>query len=161
MAAVETFGVNLDVLRQYMPGLPATLTANTFPSSTQLPAMVKREAGRWCARARQVGLLVDEVAVDSDSTGYQIMQECIARSVALQIIMARERTAPSVVDWWTTKAEDAFALMVEQPASNGDAQDTSADAAFLFDSHVTQAVEVRAAGLSQALPVRLANSGRL
>ena len=49
--AVSTFGVSLTVVREYMPGLPATLDGTTYPTNTQFTAMLSRKAAIWCARA--------------------------------------------------------------------------------------------------------------
>jgi hypothetical protein len=161
MADVETFDVDLDVVRLYMPGLPSTLTSATYPTSTQLTAITKLVAGKWCARARQVGLKFEEAAALPDSQGYQIMQDCIARGVAIRLMIARDRVGSDLVDRYTAESEADFALLVEQPGAAGDMQDVSDEATYLFDSHVTQADAVREAGLSESLTVRLANAGRL
>jgi len=61
--AVSTFGVTLTVLREYMPGLPETLDSTTYPTTTQLTALITRKAAIWCARAE------NQAGVDITSAG--------------------------------------------------------------------------------------------
>jgi hypothetical protein len=161
MADVETFDVDLDVVRLYMPGLPTTLTSATYPTSTQLTAIIKLVAGKWCARARQVGLKFQEAAALPDSQGYQIMQDCIARGVAIRLMIARDRVSSDLVDRYTAESEADFALLVEQPGAAGDMQDTSATAPGILNTHVTDQATALRVQSQQSLAVRLAAQGRL
>ena len=138
--AVSTFGIDIDVLRQYMPGLPAVPDSTTYPSATELTAIIKRKSQIWCARAEnQAGVDIVAAALDSDAQIYGIMQECIALSVCIQLAYGRERRNPDQIAQWKEDRDAAWERMAMEPGSNGDGQDKSANAAYLVDSHVNRA----------------------
>ena len=160
--AVSTFGVSLTVVREYMPGLPATLDGTTYPTNTQFTAMLSRKAAIWCARAEnQAGVDITSASLLTSSQIYAIMQECIALALCLQFSYGRERGVPTQVEQYKEQLDAAWARLIEEPGSLGDGQDTSADAPYLFDSHVTGAERVRQVIRGQSLGVRLASAGRL
>lgn len=160
--AVSTFGVSLTVVREYMPGLPATLDGTTYPTDTQFTAMLSRKAAIWCARAEnQAGVDITSASLLTSSQIYAIMQECIALALCLQFSYGRERGVPTQVEQYKEQLDAAWARLIEEPGSLGDGQDTSADAPYLFDSHVTGAERVRQVIRGQSLGVRLASAGRL
>jgi hypothetical protein len=160
--AVSTFGVTLTVLREYMPGLPETLDSTTYPTTTQLTALITRKAAIWCARAEnQAGVDITSAGLATTSQIYAMMQECIALAVCLQLSYGRERGVPTQVEQYKEQLDAAWARLIEEPGSLGDGQDVSNDAPYLFDSHVTGAETVRRIVRYQSLGVRLASSGRL
>lgn len=160
--AVSTFSVSLTVVREYMPGLPATLDGTTYPTNTQFASMLDRKAAIWCARAEnQAGVDIVGASLLPASQIFAIMQECIALALCLQFSYGRERGVPSQVEQYKEQLDASWARLVEEPGSLGDGQDKSADAPYLFDSHVTGAARVRQVIQGQSLGVRLASAGRL
>jgi hypothetical protein len=161
--AVSTFGIDIDVLREYMPGLPAVPDTTTYPTAAQLSSMVSRKAAKWCARAEnQAG--VDIVAASVEATAPQIfaiMQECITLDVCIQFAYGRERANPEQIAQWEKQRDDAWARLIDEPGSNGDGQDKSTEAPYIFNSHVTDEADIRRIIKQQSLGVRLASAGRL
>jgi hypothetical protein len=158
MATPVTFGVTLDIVRQYAPGLPATLSTTTYPTETGLTAIINRKASAWTERLRQTSIDAASIAVDPASTSYLIMQEVIAIDVVLVILISRERIATEMITELKEQRDAAWLRIVEEPATVG--VDLS-QASWVLDSHVTQQAQIERDVQGQSLGVRLASAGRL
>ena len=159
MAAVETFGVTWEVVRDWVPELPAALSATTLPTEDSFDRILLQEASDYCARlSSQVGTDPTSAAAVSTSQVYGILQKSIARAVAVRVSMAAKRSPSEFLLKMMELQQARFDLMRDEQASLGDGQNTTV---FVATSHVTDAVQVRAAAETQNLGNRLANAGQL
>ena len=158
MALPVTFGVTLDIVRQYAPGLPATLSSTTYPTETGLTAIIGRKASAWTERLRQTSIDASSIAADPTSTSYLIMQEILAIDVVLVFMMARERTVTDLMTQYREQQDASWLRITEEPATVG--VDLS-QASWVLDSHVTQQAQIEQDVRSQSLGVRLASAGRV
>lgn len=158
MATPVTFGVDLEIVRQYAPGLPASLSASTYPTEAGLTAIIGRKASMWTERLRQTSIDAASIAADPTSTAYLIMQEIVAIDVALALMMARERVPTELIEQWKEQRDASWDRITAEPATVG--VDLS-QASWVFDSHVTQQAQIEQDVRSQSLGVRLASAGRV
>ena len=159
MAAVETFGVTWEVVRDWVPELPATLTTTTLPTEDSFDRILQQEASDYCARlSAQVGTDPTSAMAVVTSQIYSIMQKSIALAVAVRVSMAAKRSPSEFLLKMVEAADARFALMTAEPASLGDGQNTTV---YVATSHVTDAAQVRLAAETQTLGNRLANAGQL
>lgn len=158
MALPVTFGVDLDIVRQYAPGLPATLSTTTYPTAAGLTAIIDRKASAWTERLRQTSIDASSIAAAPTSTSYLIMQEVIAIDVVLVLLISRERIATEMIAELKEQRDAAWKRITEEPATVG--VDLS-QASWVLDSHVTQQAVIERDVQSQSLGVRLASAGRV
>ena len=156
---VSAFGVDASVVAQYIGG--TTFTASTVPTATTVAAMISRVSAKWSGLIEKRGVDVAAVAADSSSQLYLMSQEWIARSVALDCIVTRERAFPPIAEHYKSACDAIRAEVIERTAALLDGQSSAAGAPGLIDSHVSRKTQIATALESMPLAQRLAWSGKL
>jgi len=156
---VSAFGVDASVVAQYIGG--TAFSASTVPTATTVASMISRVSAKWSGLIEQRGVDVAAVAADPTSQLYLMSQEWIARSVALDVIVTRERAFPPIAEHYREVCDSIREEVNTRTAALLDGQSSADGAPGLIDSHVSRRAQVERALESMPLAQRLAWSGKL
>ena len=155
----SSFGVDASVVAQYIGGV--TFNATTVPTASTVASMIQRVSAQWSGLIEKRGVDVAAVSADTSSQLYLMSQEWIARSVALDCIVTRERAFPPIAEHYRDACRVIRDEVIARTSALLDGQSSEAGAPGLIDSHVSRRAQVVRALESMPLSQRMAWSGKL
>lgn len=158
MATVSTFGVNAAVVRRYSGAY--VVGANTPVTTDMLAELISDAAAVECAYLDSIGGsgYAATLAADSSTQVYRLVQQLIARVVAVDLATSWEGAGrhPEIIGARRSELEAMRKEYRERIASLGDGRPTGDNAPGLVRSHVTMRSSITEALRTAPLSARLA-----